>query len=68
MAHFSLLAFFKFLVGIFLLQGTTALLLMTAQDADLGKSGWLIGTLGLLIGVIAALWFSAIAGHASQHS
>ena len=68
MAHFSLLAFFKFLVGIFLLQGTTALLLMTAQDADLGKSGWLIGSLGLLIGVLAALWFSAIAGHASQHS
>ena len=68
MAHFSLLAFFKFLVGIFLLQGTTALLLMTAQDADLGKSGWLIGSLGILIGVLAALWFSAIAGHASQHS
>ena len=68
MAHFSLLAFFKFLVGIFLLQGTTALLLMTAQDADLGKSGWLIGSLGLLIGVLAALWFSAIAGHASQHT
>jgi len=68
MAQFSLLAFIKFLVGIFLLQGTTALLLMTAQDADLGKSGWLIGSLGLLIGVLAALWFSAIAGHASQHS
>ena len=68
MARFSLLAFIKFLVGIFLLQGATALLLMAARDADLARSGWLIGALGILIGVLAALWFSAIAGHASQHS
>ena len=68
MAQSSLLAFIKFLVGIFLLQGATALLLITAQDADLGKHGWLIGALGLLIGMLAALWFSAIAGHVSQHS
>ncbi len=68
MTPFSLLTFIKFLAGIFLLQGATALLLITAQDADLQRSGWLIGALGLLIGVIAALWFSAIAGHASQHS
>jgi len=68
MAPSNLPAFIKFLVGIFLLQGATALLLMTAQDADLHKSGWLVGLLGILIGVIAALWFSAIASHASQHS
>ena len=68
MAPFSLPAFIKFLAGVFLLQGATALLLMTAQDADLNKSGWLVGSLGVLIGVIAALWFSAIASHASQHS
>lgn len=68
MAPYSLPAFIKFLVGVFLLQGATALLLMTAQDADLGKSGWLVGSLGVLIGVIAALWFSAIASHASQQS
>ena len=65
---FSLPAFIKYLVGIFLLQGATALLLMTAQDADLHRSGWLIGLLGILIGVIAALWFSTITSHASQHS
>jgi len=64
----SLSAFIKFLVGIFLLQGATALLLMTAQDTDLHKSGWLIGLLGILIGVIAALWFSTITSHASQHT
>ncbi|MGB5305956.1 MAG: hypothetical protein WBO06_08620 [Gammaproteobacteria bacterium] len=68
MTPFSLPAFIKFLVGIFLLQGATALLLMTAQDADLHKSGWLVGALGVLIGIIAALWFSTIASHASQHS
>ena len=68
MTPFSLSAFLKFLIGIFLLQGATALLLMTAQDADLNKSGWLFGALGLLIGVIAAFWFTSITGHASQHS
>jgi hypothetical protein len=68
MAPFSLPVFIKFLVGIFLLQGATALLLMTAQDADLHKSGWLVVALGILIGVIAALWFSTITSHASQHS
>jgi len=68
MAPFSLAAFIKFLIGIFLLQGATVLLLLTAQDADLQKTGWLVGSLGLLIGVIAALWFSTITSHASQHS
>ena len=68
MISFSLPTFIKYLAGIFLLQGATALLLMTAQDADLQKSGWLVGSLGILIGMIAALWFSAIASHASQHS
>lgn len=68
MVPFNLSAFIKFLIGIFLLQGATALLLMTAQDADLIKKGWLFGALGLLIGVIAAFWFTSITGHASQHS
>ena len=68
MTPFSLPAFLKFLVGIFLLQGATALLLMMAQEADLQRTGWLIGLLGTLIGVIAALWFSTISSHASQHS
>jgi hypothetical protein len=68
MTPISLPAFIKFLTGIFLLQGATALLLMMAQDANLQQSGWLIGLLGILIGVIAALWFSTISSHASQHS
>jgi hypothetical protein len=67
MTPLSLPVFVKFLIGIFLLQGATALLLMTAQETNLDRSGWLIGLLGILIGVIAALWFSTITSHASQH-
>jgi len=68
MISFSLPAFIKYLAGIFLLQGATALLLMTAQAADLQKSGWLLGLLCILIAMFVALWFSTIASHASQHS
>jgi hypothetical protein len=68
MVPFSLPAFIKFLLGVFLLQGATALLVMAVQDADLHRSGWLVVSLGILIGVIAALWFSAIASYSSQHS
>ena len=68
MIPFSLPAFIKFLLGVFLLQGATALLVVAVQDAGLHRSGWLVVALGILIGIIAALWFSAIASHASQHS
>ena len=68
MIPFSLPAFIKFLIGVFLLQGATALLVMAVQDAGLHRSGWLVVALGLMIGVIAALWFSTISSHASQHT
>ena len=68
MIPFSLPAFIKFLVGVVLLQGTTALLVISARDVDLFRNGWLVIALGLLIGVIAALWFSAITSHANEHS
>ena len=68
MTPINLAVFIKFLVGIFLLQGATALLLVTAQDASLARNGWLLGLLGLLIGIIAAFWFTSITGHASQHT
>ena len=64
----SLPAFIKFLLGVFLLQGATALLVITTQDAALHKSGWLLAALAILVGVIAAFWFSAIASYASQHT
>ena len=68
MAPLGLSAFIKYLVGAFLLQGATLLLVIATLDAGLQKSGWLVVALGILIGVIAALWFSAISSHASQHA
>ena len=69
MTGFRLPAFVKFLVGAFLLQGVTALLLVTAQEAgEMHRTWWLIGLLGILIGIIASLWFSAISSHECQHS
>ena len=68
MIPFSIAAFIKFLVGVFLLQGATALLVLSLQDTGLRGSGWLLVALGALIGVIAALWFSTITSHASQHT
>ena len=68
MTSFSLSAFIKFLFGVLLLQGATVLLVITAQDTDLQKKGWLIVLLGVLIGVIAAFWFSSITSHASQNT
>jgi len=44
------------------------LLVVATLDAGLNKNTWLVVALGILIGVIAALWFSAIASHASQHA
>jgi len=68
MTPFSLAAFIKFLLGVLLLQGATVLLVLTAQNADLQKTGWLVVSLGILIGVIAAFWFTAITSHANQRS
>lgn len=61
-------AFIKYLIGALLLQGATLLLVMATLDAGLQKNVWLVVSLGVLIGVIAALWFSAISSHASQHA
>ena len=68
MTPLGLPSFIKYLVGAFLLQGATLLLIMATLDAGFNKNGWLVVALGVLIGVIAALWFSAIASHASQHA
>ena len=68
MAPLGLPTFIKYLLGAFLLQGATLLLVVATLDAGLQESGWLVVALGILIGVIAALWFSAISSHASQHA
>lgn len=58
----------KFAVGILVVQGATVLLVITAQQVDINRVGWLMLGLALLIGLLAAFWFSAIASHCSQHA
>lgn len=52
----------RFLVGIFLLQGVTALLVYTALGTDWQSTWPLFLVLGGSIGALVALWFSAMVG------
>jgi hypothetical protein len=52
----------KFLIGILLLQGATAMLVVAAVDAHTLEMRMLLGALALVLGVIVALWFASIAG------
>lgn len=51
----------RFLIGIFLLQGITVLLVYTAIHTDWEATWPLFLLLGLSIGAMVALWFSTIA-------
>jgi len=53
----------KFLVGIFLLQGTVAILVYASLKSAQMEMWALFGMLGLIIGVLTAFWFTSIAGH-----
>ena len=68
MIRFSVPAVIKFAIGVLLVQGATVLLVIAAQRANLGETGLLLLGLGLLVGLLAALWFSSIASHCSQHA
>lgn len=68
MIGFSIPAILKFAIGVLLVQGATVLLVIAAQQANLGETWLLMLGLGLLIGMLAALWFSSIASHCSQHA
>jgi hypothetical protein len=68
MNRFNIPAIIKFAMGVLLVQGATVLLVIAAQRANLGETGLLLLGLGLLIGLLAALWFSSIASHCSQHA
>ncbi len=68
MNRLNIPAILKFAIGVLLVQGATALLVIAAQRADLRETGLLMLGLGLLIGLLAALWFSSIASHCSQHA
>jgi hypothetical protein len=58
----------RFLIGIFLLQGVTALLVYTALGTDWQSTWPLYSLLGGSIGVLVALWFSAIVGADRRHA
>ncbi len=68
MNRFRIPAVVKFAIGVLLVQGATVLLVLAAQRANFGETGLLLLGLGLLIGLIAALWFASIATHCSQHA
>jgi 4-amino-4-deoxy-L-arabinose transferase-like glycosyltransferase len=53
---------FKFLAGILLLQGATALLGLAALRSDQAEVRALLGLLALTLGAISALWFASMAG------
>ncbi len=68
MNRFTIPAIFKFAVGILLVQGATVLLVFAAQQANLKETWLLMLCLALLIGLLAALWFSSIASHCNQQT
>jgi hypothetical protein len=68
MNRFNIPAVFKFAVGILLVQGATVLLVVAAQRADLRETWLLMLCLALLIGLLAALWFSSVASHCNQQT
>ncbi len=56
----SLIYFFKFFLGILLLQVATGLLLYLALKLDLHQTWLLFGGLFLVFNVLAALWFHSL--------
>lgn len=58
---------FKFLIGILLLQGATALLTYTALKTDLQQTVWLFAALAVTLGVLVALWFDSVIGSVNEH-
>ena len=68
MNRFNIPAIIKFAVGILLVQGATVLLVLTALQANLRETWLLMLCLALLVGLLAALWFSSIASHCNQQT
>ncbi len=64
MFRFSIPSLIKFLIGIFLLQAITVLLVYTAEQTDIAETWWLFLSIGAAIGTLVALWFTSLAeGH-----
>lgn len=58
----------RFLIGIFLLQGVTGLLVYTALSTEWQSTWPLFLLLGGSIGALVALWFSAMVGAERRHA
>ena len=68
MFRFSVSNLVKFLIGILLVQGVTAVLVITARKTNLHDTWLLFGTLSFAIGVLAALWFTSVADNAGRRA
>jgi phosphotransferase system glucose/maltose/N-acetylglucosamine-specific IIC component len=51
---------FRFVLGILLLQGATALLTYTALMTDLNQTVWLFAAIAAFLGLMVALWFDSV--------
>jgi gas vesicle protein len=58
----------RFLIGIFLLQGVTGLLVYTALSTEWQSTWPLFLLLGGSVGALVALWFSAMVGAERRHA
>lgn len=66
MLHISIANLLKFLIGILLVQGATAMLVVIALRSGLDPTDLLVLLLGLTIAAVTALWFNSIAER-TQH-
>ncbi|MCP3868104.1 MAG: hypothetical protein GY703_08440 [Gammaproteobacteria bacterium] len=62
MLRFSISNFIKYLTGILLIQGATAMLVYTGLRIPENDIRLLLVGLALIIGVLSSLWFASIAG------
>jgi Flp pilus assembly protein TadB len=68
MLPFSVTSLFKYLIGVFFVQGITVLLVATAYRTDLEKTGILFLILNLAIGALTAFWFTSMAEGARKQT
>lgn len=68
MLPFSLTSLLKYLIGVFVVQGVTVLLVVTAYRTNLDKTAWLFFLLNLAIGALTAFWFTSMAEGARRQA
>jgi hypothetical protein len=68
MIAFGIPTLIRFLIGIFLLQGVTGLLVYTALGTDWRTTWPLFLILAAAVGVLVAFWFSTIVGADRRHA